>query len=44
MGKDLSEFMWNRGGKVVDKCLAVALDMSTAEKEGNEGQKLCSWL
>ena len=37
--KDLSEFICNRGGKAVDECLAVALELSTAEEKYARSQK-----
>ena len=42
--KDLSEFICNQGGKVVDKCLAVALELSTAEEKYTRRQKSCLQL
>ena len=37
--KDLSAFICNRGGKVVDECLAVALELSTVEEKYARRQK-----
>ena len=42
--KDLSEFICNRGGKVIDECLAVALELSTAEEKYARMQKSCLQL
>ena len=37
--KDLAEFICNRGGKAVDECIAVAMELSTAEEKYARSQK-----
>ena len=37
--KDLAEFICNRGGKVVDECLAIAHELATAEAKYARSQK-----
>jgi len=37
--KDLAEFICSRGGKAVDECIAVAMELSTAEEKYARSQK-----
>ena len=37
--KDLAQFICNRGGKVVDECLAIAHELDTAEEKFKRSQK-----
>ena len=37
--KDLAEFICNRGGKAVEECIAVAMELSTAKGKYASSQK-----